>query len=100
MSSHFSKTGTDVPKARGGYNNGVRGRVNVRYNGKRGSYRYRFQPIYPDQATTINLALAIVREEIETEYDSVALENICLYFLSTYSFPQSKKAEGDKTDCN
>jgi len=86
MSSHFLKTGTGSPGGGGGYNNGVKGRVNVRYNAKRDSYRYRFQPIYRDQATTINLALEFARGDLNTEYDSVALENICLYFLSTYEF--------------
>ena len=86
MSSHFLKTGTPVPGVRGGYNNGVRGRVNVRYNAKRDSYRYRFQPIYREQAKTINLALILAREEGETEYDSVALEYICMNFLATYSW--------------
>ena len=74
-----------MPGVRGGYNNGIRGRVNVRYNAKRDSYRYRFQPIYRDQATTINLALAIAREDGNTEYDSVALDYICMHFLSTYT---------------
>ena len=86
MSSRFLKSAADLPGVRGGYNNGVRGRVNVRYNGKRDSYRYRFQPIYRDQADTINLALALAREEGETEYDSVALEYICMNYLAIYSF--------------
>ena len=84
MSSHFLKSGT-VPPGGGGNNNGTKGRVNVRLNAKRNTYRYRFQPIHPDQATTINLALKIAREGGETEFDSVALEYICMNFLSTFA---------------
>lgn len=89
MSSKFLKSAKSLPGVRGGYNNGTRGRVNVRYNGKRDSYRYRFQPIYRDQAESINLALALAREEFETEYDAVALEYICLNYLAISSFGRS-----------
>jgi hypothetical protein len=99
MPTKFLKTGADVPKLNGGYNNGEKGRVNVRYNGKRDSYRYRFQPIYRDQAKVINAALAIAREDGSTNYDSVALYYICLDFLNGYDFQPSKNKVKDDTDC-
>ena len=82
MTSSFLKSGTAAP--------GIiapmgKGRVNVHYNKKRNCHRFRFQPIYPDQAETILHCLAIAREDGETEYDTVALDYICMHFLSTYT---------------
>ena len=91
MTSHFLKTGTDVPQVRGGYNNGIRGRVNVRYNAKRDTYRFRFLSVHPDQAATILDALALARDESQTEYDTVALDGICLNYLSGPSVKRSYK---------
>ena len=100
MSSKFLKSGGGIPPIRGGYNNGTPGRVNVRYNSKRDTYRYRFQPIHPDQATTINAALAIAREEGGTEFDSVALYYICMDFLSGFGVDPSVHAKSETADCN
>lgn len=63
-------------------NKTTRGKVNIRYNEKRDTYRYRFTPIHEDQHEIIQLALAKCRDESGTEYDSVALTNICLHYIS------------------
>ncbi len=59
----------------------VRGKVNVRYNRKRGTYRLRFQPVFRDQLDVISLGLEKARCESDTEYDAVALTNICMWYL-------------------
>jgi hypothetical protein len=43
--------------------------------------RYTFYPVFPDQKETITKALAIAREERGTQFDAVALDYICLFFL-------------------
>lgn len=69
-----------------------RGRVNVRFNAKRGTYRLRLTSVHEDQAETIFEALRKSRAEANTEYDVVALELICLNYLATCP-PQPRKAE-------
>ena len=81
MSSNFLKSG---PAAPGPIETGGNGRVNTKFNPKRGYHRFRFYPVYPDQAETILQALAVAREASGTKFDSVALENICMHFLSTF----------------
>ena len=81
MSSNFLKSG---PAAPGPIETGGNGRVHTRYNAKRGYHRFGFRPVHPDQAETILQALAIAREARGTEFDAVALEDICLHFLSTF----------------
>lgn len=61
----------------------TRGRVNRRFNAKRGTYRLRFTSVHPDQLQTIEQALALARGEAGTQYDTVALEGICLSYLAT-----------------
>jgi len=59
-----------------------KGKVNIRYNTKRKTYRVRFSPLHRDQLEVILLALEMARKEANTEYDSVALDCICLHFLT------------------
>lgn len=63
----------------------ARGRMNLRFNATRGTYRLRFTSVHPDQLRTIQHALALAREEGCTQYDIVALEGICLSYLTTGS---------------
>jgi len=59
----------------------VRGRVNVRFNPKRNTYRLRFNSVHADQLELIQDALARAREELPTMYDVVALDAICIGYL-------------------
>ena len=61
------------------------GRVNRRFNPKRGTWRLRFTSVHEEQAQTILCALDRARQEAETEYDVVALEMICMNYLATSS---------------
>lgn len=72
-----------------------RGRVNTRFNAKRGTYRLRFTSVHEDQMEMILLALRKCRAEADTEYDVVALELICMNYLATCSpRPRKAKTEG------
>jgi hypothetical protein len=57
------------------------GRVDVRMMKHSGKARLRFYGVAPDHLETILKALAMAREELNTEYDTVALEAICLLFI-------------------
>lgn len=59
-----------------------RGKVNIRTNSSRGKSRLRFTGMHDDQLEVILPALAKARAESGTEYDSVALTNICLAYLA------------------
>jgi len=59
-----------------------RGRVNVRFNAKRRTSRLRFTSVHEDQMETILYALKVSRAMAETEYDTVALELICMSYLA------------------
>ena len=65
------------------------GKVDVRLHEPSGKYRFRFYGIAPDQKDTILLALERARSELETEYDGVALEAICMGYLSGGTVNQS-----------
>jgi hypothetical protein len=58
------------------------GKVDVRFSKSTGKFRLRFHGVAPDQKETILLALERARSELETEYDAVALEAICMNYLS------------------
>ena len=47
-------------------------------------HRLRFYGIDSDRLETIVRALSVARNDLGTEYDSVALEAICQHFLATY----------------
>jgi hypothetical protein len=49
---------------------------------KDGSWRLRFYHSHDDQIETIELALERARQEMGTEFDVVALEAICMNYLS------------------
>ena len=55
-------------------------RVDVRKNGK---FRLRFNCVHEDQLELILLALEKARDESDTQYDAVALTNICVEYLVT-----------------
>ena len=57
--------------------------VDVRTNPETGWSRLRFYAVAPDQLESILDALRLARVEHETEFDSVALEAICLSYLNT-----------------
>jgi hypothetical protein len=59
----------------------LRGRVHVRFNAARQTSRYRFNGVHPDQSEVIQLALERARIEGNTEFDTAALEYICLQYL-------------------
>ncbi len=50
-----------------------------------GSYRLRLYHAHEDQIETIQTALQIAREAGGGDFDAVALENICIFFLTTFS---------------
>lgn len=58
------------------------GKVDVRFSDSTGKYRLRFYAVAPDHRETILNALKRARSELGTEYDSVALEAICMNYLS------------------
>ena len=47
--------------------------------------RMRVYSLHDDQIEVITAALKIARIKSETEFDSVALTNICLHFLTMYA---------------
>jgi hypothetical protein len=47
-----------------------------------GSWRLRFYHSHDDQVETIELALQRAREEMGTDFDIVAMEAICMNYLS------------------
>jgi len=49
---------------------------------KDGSYRLRFYHVHADQIETIQPALEGARRELGTEFDAVALEALCMNYLS------------------
>jgi len=59
------------------------GKVDVRYTPRTDKNRLRFYSVAHDQVEVIKHALQIAREEFSTEFDSVALDHICLSFIET-----------------
>ncbi len=60
--------------------------------------RMRIYSLHEDQIQLITTALEKAREESETEYDSVALTNICMSYLAGGKLPASaspSKANAD-----
>ncbi|MGA8709217.1 MAG: hypothetical protein WB646_19780 [Steroidobacteraceae bacterium] len=49
---------------------------------KDGSFRSRIYHLHTDQIATIELGLKAARSELNTDYDSVALDAICMNYLS------------------
>lgn len=50
---------------------------------KNDKYRLRLSYVHEDQLELILKALEIARAESNTQYDAVALTNICVHYLST-----------------
>ena len=63
-----------------------KGRADVRQSKRDGKFRMRFYGLDEERLDCIQSAVAIARKESDTEYDSVALDQICVHFLATY-FP-------------
>jgi hypothetical protein len=59
-------------------------RVHIR-KCKEGSSRLRFYHVHDDQIETILLALEIAREVGESDFDAVALDRICLWYIVSVS---------------
>lgn len=57
------------------------GRADRRLSKRDDKYRLRFYGIHEDQLESIDAALAHAREELNTKFDSVALEGLCLHYL-------------------
>ena len=60
------------------------GRVDVRFRESTGKARMRFFALAEEHVENIQLALKIIREELDTDYDSVALDAMATHFLATY----------------
>lgn len=58
-----------------------RGKVQIKPR-KNGKYRLGFSYIHEDQLELIKLALESARADTGTEYDAVALTNICMHYLA------------------
>ncbi len=59
------------------------GKVDIRLTKRTGKYRLRFYAVAEDQLDIILPALQHAREEMGTEYDSVALDAICAQYLES-----------------
>ena len=72
-------------KKQGPNNHGesVRGKAHLRFNSQRGTYRFRFNGVHKDQAEVILGALEKARMEASTDYDTVALDRICIAYLAS-----------------
>ena len=70
------------------------GKVDIRFNEKTGKARLRFYGVAPDQLELILCALKHVREELQTEHDTVALEGLALSYLGTPK-PKTQKTGQD-----
>jgi hypothetical protein len=57
---------------------------------KNGSYRLRLYHAHEDQIETIQLAFQIAREEDGSDFDTVALDRICLWYLASVSLSKGK----------
>lgn len=72
---------------------------NITQSKRNALYRLRIYGLDQDRLDTIVQALSIARTECDTEYDAVALENICLHFLATYE-PDSTLLSRSRKSCN
>jgi len=59
------------------------GKVDIRTMKRTGKARLRFYGVAPDHLEIILEALKLAREEFNTEYDTVALDSICMHFLNS-----------------
>jgi len=80
----------------------IRSTSNVRYSvgistSKRNSlHRLRFYGIDQERLDTILTALKLAKAECGTKFDSIALDAICMHFISTFS-PNGSGEECSKT---
>jgi hypothetical protein len=66
-----------------------RRKMNVR-KCRDGSYRLRFYHAHEDQIETIQLALATAQEEGNSDFDTVGLDRICIWYLASVSLSKRK----------
>ena len=64
-------------------------RMNI-HKCKDGSYRLRFYHAHEDQIETIQRALEIARLEGLSDFDTVAIDRICMAFLALFPHPHKK----------
>ena len=57
---------------------------------KDGSYRLRLNHAHQDQIESIQLALKIAREESGSDFDAVAIDGICNWYLASVSLSKGK----------
>ena len=60
------------------------GKVDIRTMKRTEKARLRFYNVYPEQSEIILAALEKARESTGSKHDTVALEAICIHFLSSY----------------
>ena len=60
-----------------------KGKVDIRTCNRNGKARLRFYDVAPDHLEMIKQALQVAREQTGSEHDTVALEAICMHFLSS-----------------
>ena len=75
------------------------GRVDIRSIKRSGKARLRFYNLASDQLENILTALEQAREELGTEYDSVALDALATHYLATpgNDRPQGKRPTLDSS---
>lgn len=61
------------------------GQVDIRHSKRHDKFRLRFYAVAHDQLEVILPALRLAREELNTMYDSVALEHICMAYLMDHT---------------
>lgn len=76
------------------------GKVDVRTNQVSGKARMKFYRLAPEQLEIIQAALEQARLELGTNYDSVALEGICLSFLNSLGGLTKQVKTSSAVNCN
>lgn len=69
------------------------GRVDVRFRESTGKARMRFYGLAEEHVDNIQLALKFIREELNTDFDSVALDAMATHFLATYDGPATEESQ-------
>jgi len=59
------------------------GRVDIRTIKRTGKARLRFYAVAPEHLEIILAALETARKDLDTEFDTVALEGLCMHYLNT-----------------
>lgn len=67
------------------------GRADRRLSNRDNTYRLRFYGLHDDQLETIDKALELAKEELNTKFDSVALEGLCFHYLQFHDLEPPTK---------